>query len=334
MPASPRLRRAILATFAVGLVAAAAARADSPADSIAEPACTVRPPMIVRPGIPLPRLESDSCNPFLDFRILVPEGALQLAITTRNGLGNANLFARHGSPANDGDVLRSTGPTNLEAITVANPQAGIWFMRVQSGPPNFRFAGVILLVEIEVDETDIEPGVPQLGISEAQPGRFRYFRFNVPPGTASLQIDLNGGSGNADLFVQQETLPTSESFTSVSAGGTNNETVDIPSPQGGPWKAGVFAYAAYAGVDVNVTLTPGGGCVPAPTVLCLQNRRFSVGITFLNQHAGNAPGVGKAIEGTQETGAFWFFSARNTELVLKILDGRGINGKFWFFWAA
>lgn len=34
---------------------------------------------------------------------------------------------------------------------------------------------------------------------------------------------------------------------------------------------------------------------------------------------------------TPDTGAFWFLSANNIELVMKVVDGRAFNGRFWVF---
>jgi hypothetical protein len=34
---------------------------------------------------------------------------------------------------------------------------------------------------------------------------------------------------------------------------------------------------------------------------------------------------------TPDTGAFWFFSANNLELAVKVVDGRAVNGRFWVF---
>ncbi|MCA1610932.1 MAG: hypothetical protein ABR610_02235 [Thermoanaerobaculia bacterium] len=42
-------------------------------------------------------------------------------------------------------------------------------------------------------------------------------------------------------------------------------------------------------------------------------------------------GVGKAVTLTGDAGYFWFFSANNVELVVKLVDGRGLNGRYWFF---
>jgi hypothetical protein len=35
---------------------------------------------------------------------------------------------------------------------------------------------------------------------------------------------------------------------------------------------------------------------------------------------------------TPETGLFWFFSASNPELIVKIIDGGEVNGHHWFFY--
>jgi ELWxxDGT repeat protein len=73
-------------------------------------------------------------------------------------------------------------------------------------------------------------------------------------------------------------------------------------------------------------------CVTGPTRLCLQQGRFAVDVAW-RDFAGHS-GVGQASPLTTDTGSFWFFSAANVELMVKVLDGRGVNGKFWVFFAA
>lgn len=70
-------------------------------------------------------------------------------------------------------------------------------------------------------------------------------------------------------------------------------------------------------------------CAPSSTVLCLADGRFAVEVVW-RDFAGRR-GTGYARELTGETGTFSFFSAANTELVVKILDGRASNGHFWVF---
>ncbi|HVT15321.1 MAG TPA: NBR1-Ig-like domain-containing protein [Thermoanaerobaculia bacterium] len=76
---------------------------------------------------------------------------------------------------------------------------------------------------------------------------------------------------------------------------------------------------------------------PAPSAkertLALLGGRFAVTVSWHDGQSGNA-GFGRAVPGTDETGTFWFFSAQNTELVVKILDARVVNNRFWLFYGA
>ena len=42
-------------------------------------------------------------------------------------------------------------------------------------------------------------------------------------------------------------------------------------------------------------------------------------------------GFGVAVPVTGDTGYFWFFSANNVEVTVKVLDGTAVNGHFWVF---
>ncbi len=81
-------------------------------------------------------------------------------------------------------------------------------------------------------------------------------------------------------------------------------------------------------------------CTPDATTLCLNNSRFKVQAQYTTA-AGSPPigetesaaasGAGQAVTLTSDTGYFWFFSADNVEVILKVVDGTPVNGKFWFF---
>lgn len=70
-------------------------------------------------------------------------------------------------------------------------------------------------------------------------------------------------------------------------------------------------------------------CAPSSTRLCLADGRFAVEVDW-RDFTGRS-GAGAARELTGDTGSFWFFSADNPELVVKVLDGVGSNGHFWVF---
>ena len=78
-------------------------------------------------------------------------------------------------------------------------------------------------------------------------------------------------------------------------------------------------------------LQPGAAapCVANATTLCLDGARFRV-TAFYATSAG-ASGTGMGVPLTGDSGYFWFFSADNIELVVKVLTGCSTNQHFWVF---
>jgi hypothetical protein len=73
---------------------------------------------------------------------------------------------------------------------------------------------------------------------------------------------------------------------------------------------------------------------PCPeNALCLQNGRFQAAVAWRDPRSGMT-GTGKTLPLTGDTGAFWFFSSGNAELLVKVLDGRLGNGHWWVFFGA
>lgn len=69
-------------------------------------------------------------------------------------------------------------------------------------------------------------------------------------------------------------------------------------------------------------------CLPLAAVLCLNGGRFRVAATW---RTAQGSGDAQALPLTPDTGAFWFFSAENLELVVKVLNGCAFNGNYWVF---
>ncbi|MEP6769055.1 MAG: hypothetical protein ABJC61_10325 [Acidobacteriota bacterium] len=74
-------------------------------------------------------------------------------------------------------------------------------------------------------------------------------------------------------------------------------------------------------------------CVPDGSTLCLNDSRFKVQVAWSVPSQGTS-GIGNGVALTGDTGGFWFFSANNIELVVKVVDGRAFNNKFWVFYGA
>ncbi len=78
------------------------------------------------------------------------------------------------------------------------------------------------------------------------------------------------------------------------------------------------------------TFTPiPGPCVPDATTLCLNSGRFRVQANW--ETASGQSGLGIAIPETSDTGMFWFFSANNLEILVKVVNGCSFNQRYWVF---
>jgi hypothetical protein len=77
---------------------------------------------------------------------------------------------------------------------------------------------------------------------------------------------------------------------------------------------------------------PRANCLPTVNALCLAGNRFRVEVEWRDFRGRTGFGTSKPL--TVDTGAFWFFDAANTELIVKVLDGRTVNDHFWVFYGA
>ncbi len=110
-------------------------------------------------------------------------------------------------------------------------------------------------------------------------------------------------------------------------------------PAQAPLKLARLVPAAALAVGFLMALPPAARaaetapCVPDGTTLCLNANRFRVQVAWSIPTQGTS-GVGNGVALTGDTGEFWFFSANNIELVVKVVDGHAFNNKFWVFYGA
>ena len=78
---------------------------------------------------------------------------------------------------------------------------------------------------------------------------------------------------------------------------------------------------------------PAGTCEPDRWTLCLQRSRFAVRVDWSTADGDSGNGI-VVREGTDDSGMFWFFEPTNWEALLKVLDGCEENGHLWVFSAS
>jgi photosystem II stability/assembly factor-like uncharacterized protein len=148
-------------------------------------------------------------------------------------------------------------------------------------------------------------------------------QFAVDPNAAGHLISVS----HAGAFVS---LDAGKTWTTVNRGLPEANPTAIQFDPVAPSTAWV-AFGDHGLYRITFTGAP-EPCATRGAILCLQGNRFSVRVGW--SAGGDGSASGQAVPITSNTGAFWFLSPDNLELVVKVLDGRPANGKWWVFYGA
>ena len=177
------------------------------------------------------------------------------------------------------------------------------------------------------------------------------YTFNVPQGTALLRVALHGaefqGSPDPDfdLYLRAGAPAEPGAADCSSAGGGLVEFCEVQVPQPGTWHVLVRRVLGAGRFQVTSTLYNASPsvCTPGPNTLCIDNQpgdnRFETTATFQTSNLG-APASAKAVDlaelGVGRGGLFWFFSADNPEVLVKVLNAcvPALGNRFWVFLTA
>jgi vibriolysin len=89
-----------------------------------------------------------------------------------------------------------------------------------------------------------------------------YYKLTVPAGQTSLVFNLSGGTGDADMYVNFGTAPTSSTYQCRPYLSGNTETCTFTNPAAGDWYVMLNAYATYSGVSLKGTYSTSTGGDP------------------------------------------------------------------------
>ncbi len=104
----------------------------------------------------------------------------------------------------------------------------------------------------------LENGVAVTNLSGSQGTELR-FTLDVPAGATDLSFVMSGGSGDADLYVNFGSAPTTGDYDCRPYIGGNNETCDISNVQAGTYHVMIRGYTSFSGVSLVGSFDEGGG---------------------------------------------------------------------------
>ena len=192
------------------------------------------------------------------YAIEVPAGVTgPLSITTSGGSGDVSMFVSLDEEPNaDASDWRSTRPGNNETVRVNNPAAGTYYVKLSGVRA---YSNVTLQARFEAPDNGGEPepggaelenGVPVTGISGAANSE-QFWTINVPAGTATLNVVMTGGTGDADLYVNHGTQPTTSTYECRPYQFGNEESCAISNPAEGTWHVMIRGYQDFTGISLT-----------------------------------------------------------------------------------
>ncbi|MEO8459968.1 MAG: S8 family serine peptidase [Dokdonella sp.] len=184
------------------------------------------------------------------FSLNVPPGATNLSFQISGGSGDADLYVLRGTePSKSVYECRPYQYGNTESCTFSAPVAGTYYVMLVAEPS---FSGVTL----RASYTTAPYGGPLLangtsvnGLS-APTGGARYFRIVVPEGAADLRIATQGGSGDADLYIRRDAVPTTANFLCAPFRSGNDEPCVLTVASAGTYYIMLLAAEQFSGVSL------------------------------------------------------------------------------------
>ena len=192
------------------------------------------------------------------YYIDVPATADRLSVAISGGIGDADLYLRRGSEPTDTEYqCRPYIGGNIEVCDVENPQSGRWYIRLKAYQA---FSEVNLLASYTEASTQACSGTPvdygnlELNTSTCitDGSSINYYYAYIPTGTNTLTVNLFGGDGNGDLYVNDATWATGNDYDQRSVNGDNNESITINNPDSGWYYISVLTSEGFTGAGIEL----------------------------------------------------------------------------------
>ena len=160
----------------------------------------------------------------------------------------------------------SAGPSNDEKVTLYGPAEGIWCIAVEA----FEKVSDLTIVARftyppanadPINSIELEPGVtysPVDGNAESD----RHFHINVTNSVERLEVQLQGGEGDADLYVSFDEIPSREEHHLHSATFGNSEFTSVDMPISGTYHILVTGWGQFNDATITASFKEASDYVP------------------------------------------------------------------------
>jgi len=179
----------------------------------------------------------------LTFTMQVAAGSTELTFATSGGSGDVDLYVKYNQmPTSSNYDCRPYKNGNTESCNISNIQPGTYHILLKAYA---NFSGVSLLGNYTVSSGGGNSGGETINNISASKGQWYYKNFTLPHGVSVLDVSISGGSGDADLYLQKGSNPTSSSYECRPYKNGNIESCSVTNPSEGQWYIGLKAYESF-----------------------------------------------------------------------------------------
>lgn len=187
-----------------------------------------------------------------DFTFEVPSDASNVSFDMSGGSGDADLYVKFGSaPTTSSYDCRPYRNGNTESCDFS-AQTGTYYVMVRGYTS---YSNVNLVATHDgggSTEPPPEGGSARLDNLSGASGSFTHYYVDIPAGMSSLNVQMSGGSGDADLYVRRGAQPTTSTYDCRPYRYGNNETCSFSNPAQDRWYISIRGYSSYSGVTLQV----------------------------------------------------------------------------------
>ena len=148
---------------------------------------------------------------------------------------------------------RSWASGNNESCSFPTTQTGTYHVLIHAYSA---FSGASLVADYTAGSGGGSGSTSTINNISAATSEWANYTLEVPAGMSTLDIDITGGTGDADLYVRFGSQPTTSSYDCRPYDVGNEEVCNFTNPQAGTWHIGIRAYSAFSGVTLNTSYQP------------------------------------------------------------------------------
>ncbi|MBJ6764559.1 PPC domain-containing protein [Myxococcaceae bacterium JPH2] len=206
--------------------------------------------------------------------LYVPAGKAKVTFKASGGTGDADLYVKFGSPpATTTYDVRSNVSGNDETCTVTQPREGTYYVGLYgyAAYSNVNLTGTYddpplcppwpwpwrWPIPVNPPPPPPPPWNPIVNIADSIAGHFNYWTVDVASGQSVVTFALSGGTGDADLYVNFGSAPTTTTYQCRPDIRGNSESCTMTAPSAGKYFVGLRANSAYSGATLTTTYTAG-----------------------------------------------------------------------------